>query len=911
MTMKKYIDANLGTDMIVETGGTFELDDAPVNQHTFLKVQENCNFKVLENGKIKFGEYAEIFLERAGSTGTGGIMYLYPNSRIEHENMAEIQIKDYAILNDCGPIITGSGVFCILKHPNGTWNIGTQYCNPSLVRTFTNGEFAVIAGGPGAVNVASGCKIVFDGPGSFLKCEPGSIINFGQNAFLEFRNGAYIEANGCTFTNLNTGEGWNGIVLDGAGSQSVIQNCTFNNATKSIYITNSTCNISGNIFNAYNTTHGYGIEAINVNNITIQYNTFNAMQNSAYEGIRFFNYEADGLPGGGGVPVYSLNIVGNIFNGGTHPIEFLCVTAAQLPFYVAYNTFNPVPGGTYDNYGVFAYNITGDFKHNTFNLYNSTYLHHKTLTLQYCNLNIYNNNLKSGYQTIWTNNGTILQMSPIQNSNGQWVWVGGYNQVRSDVSNNIEIRGNSNPIISPNGRNCFTVNTQPNYNLYGYLCLGPKPYRANDNYWSPSPSSSSFNIDCNGNPVSVTYTPNLTSCPVIDPDEYVDSYIYDLGNGIFDTVFVTSDGGEGGSYPGNVNKTSNNANILYFEAIQKRKQKDYSGAINKCKEILNSFDTSSYFNSALSELYLNYLESDTSGNQTITNGLFSNLKTYIEQKMQQYPNNSQFVERAYKYHLMCLVKTKNYSEAIAGYENIMNNHPDPIVRLNASWDRSAVVFMMGESGSRQGGTAKLQGSFLGGSENDNSIKSNKSRNTKLLDKNPAHRIAKDIFREQKEQSEQTEKNFTDEQLNNEDVSTVVYTKEEKQMLERRIENYNPTDKKDFMEKLSKDIKLIEQINTAKNTKKINANVPRSFKLHQNYPNPFNPTTTIKYEIPKDAEITIKVYDLLGREVFSINEYKKAGSYEVKFDGANLASGMYLYSFETNGYKDTKKMVLLK
>ncbi|HRJ86840.1 MAG TPA: T9SS type A sorting domain-containing protein, partial [Ignavibacteria bacterium] len=336
---------------------------------------------------------------------------------------------------------------------------------------------------------------------------------------------------------------------------------------------------------------------------------------------------------------------------------------------------------------------------------------------------------------------------------------------------------------------------------------------------------------------------------------------------------------------------------------QKRKQRDYAGAINKCKELINEHDTSSYFNSAMSELYLNYLESDTSGNQTITNGLFNNLKTYIEQKMQQYPNNTQFVERAYKYHLMCLVKTKSYTEAIAGYENIMNNHPDPIVRLNASWDRSAVVFMMGQ----------------GGSENDNSIKSSKSRNTKLLNKNPAHRIAKDIFREQKVQSEQIEKNITDEQLNNEDISTVVYTKEEKQMLERRIENYNPTDKKDFMEKLSKDIKLIEQINTAKNTKKTNSNVPRSFKLHQNYPNPFNPTTTIKYEIPKDAEITIKVYDLLGREVFSINEYKKAGSYEVKFDGANLASGMYLYSLEVSdpstgsgrGYMDTKKMVLLK
>jgi hypothetical protein len=56
---------------------------------------------------------------------------------------------------------------------------------------------------------------------------------------------------------------------------------------------------------------------------------------------------------------------------------------------------------------------------------------------------------------------------------------------------------------------------------------------------------------------------------------------------------------------------------------------------------------------------------------------------------------------------------------------------------------------------------------------------------------------------------------------------------------------------------------------------------------------------------------MKIYDILGREVFSRNEFKKAGSYELKFDGTNFASGVYFYSFEANGFKDTKKMVLIK
>ena len=319
-----------------------------------------------------------------------------------------------------------------------------------------------------------------------------------------------------------------------------------------------------------------------------------------------------------------------------------------------------------------------------------------------------------------------------------------------------------------------------------------------------------------------------------------------------------------------------------------------------------------YFNSALSELYLNYLNTDTSGNQTITNGIFNGLKTYLEQKMQQYQNNAQFVERAYKYLLMCLVKTNAYSEAVAGYENIMNNHPDPVVRLNASWDRSAVVFMMGQGGgSRKGGTSKLQSSFSRAEENGLSNLNSKSSNKKLLDRNPAHKIAEDVFNNQKRESDRLDKIAETNGIDNVDPNTSRYTKEEKQAFERRIERYNPTDKKEFMEKLSKDVKVMDEINKTKTNKKTLNNLPKTYKLYQNYPNPFNPTTSIKYEIPKNAEITIKIYDLLGKEVFSLNEYKQAGSYEVKFDGSNLASGMYFYSLEANGFKDVKKMVLLK
>src|SRR4030095_4022622 len=75
---------------------------------------------------------------------------------------------------------------------------------------------------------------------------------------------------------------------------------------------------------------------------------------------------------------------------------------------------------------------------------------------------------------------------------------------------------------------------------------------------------------------------------------------------------------------------------------------------------------------------------------------------------------------------------------------------------------------------------------------------------------------------------------------------------------------------------------------------ISSEVPQNFILHQNYPNPFNPQTTIKFDIPKDNFVLIKIYDILGREVFKQDEFKKAGSYEIKFDGSNFASGIYFY-----------------
>jgi subtilisin-like proprotein convertase family protein len=103
-----------------------------------------------------------------------------------------------------------------------------------------------------------------------------------------------------------------------------------------------------------------------------------------------------------------------------------------------------------------------------------------------------------------------------------------------------------------------------------------------------------------------------------------------------------------------------------------------------------------------------------------------------------------------------------------------------------------------------------------------------------------------------------------------------------------------------------------RFNNLVNVEPVSGNIPGKFILYQNYPNPFNPVTNIKFDIPKDEYVAITIFDMLGRETSNlINEFKKAGSYSVRFDGANLSSGTYFYRINAGSFVDTKKMVLIK
>jgi hypothetical protein len=101
-------------------------------------------------------------------------------------------------------------------------------------------------------------------------------------------------------------------------------------------------------------------------------------------------------------------------------------------------------------------------------------------------------------------------------------------------------------------------------------------------------------------------------------------------------------------------------------------------------------------------------------------------------------------------------------------------------------------------------------------------------------------------------------------------------------------------------------------NGGNSVKQLPGNVPAQFTLNQNYPNPFNPTTMIDYSVPVKGFVSLKIYNILGQEVATIfSGVQPAGNYSATFDGSRLASGVYMYSLQSEGVSITKKLVLMK
>ncbi|HEY6436973.1 MAG TPA: T9SS type A sorting domain-containing protein, partial [Ignavibacteriaceae bacterium] len=93
---------------------------------------------------------------------------------------------------------------------------------------------------------------------------------------------------------------------------------------------------------------------------------------------------------------------------------------------------------------------------------------------------------------------------------------------------------------------------------------------------------------------------------------------------------------------------------------------------------------------------------------------------------------------------------------------------------------------------------------------------------------------------------------------------------------------------------------------------VEGSIPSEYTLQQNYPNPFNPATTISYSIPAESQVSLVIYDIMGRQVsVLVNGKQSAGSYNIQFDASSIASGTYFYKLTADEFISVKKMVFLK
>ncbi|HQY53306.1 MAG TPA: T9SS type A sorting domain-containing protein [Ignavibacteria bacterium] len=727
----------------------------------------------------------------------------------------------------------------------------------------------------------SNSSIIFENGGRFRTFETGTpkTITMGENSYIDVKTGASINLNNTLFQTTNSSVKWKGIKLTDSYLDT-ISNCTFKNTDTCVNLYNSDkCFartkkiITGskfedgvvklrNVFNALISNDSFYTSDNNLYQLIVS----NSVHSNDYSMIECDEEEESSSQ-------FNLNIAGNHFSGGAVQMYLNCLASEQTPFFIFGNVFEGTGSST--GIGLVANKISGDFRYNSF--LNDDYI--TAVNLLQSNLNFYENStMKSGTNTtLIVNSSSSARLAPLY-SGGNYYWYGGYNKLTSTNGHNLYVIGTSS-IFLDKGGNCLTLSNSNYKHIKTQLTGSCNSHgiSASDNYLSSIPPL--YELECNSSSVPLLYQPYRSSCPG-SKSEPIDYDIIDRGDGIIDSAAIT----DGGDF---INGDGEDED-MFGQALIMKRSKNYNGSSELLKTIIDEYDTSGFLVSSLDELYSNYQNIDTIFLQSNTDLLYAELKSYLESKISQHENNFSFVDKAYSYYLMCLIKIREYNEAITGYENIMSNHPEPERRLLASWDRSAVTLILNGSGQ---GNDNL--SVENGDEMTFEASFEKTFEKTLKDK-PAHSIARSSFKELKSSNEKY----------------YPANNKEKQ-LELKIIRYNPSSHSELDKKITEDMNFLLGIKNSDNFENKSL-VIDNFKLYQNYPNPFNPKTVISYELRVTGFAKLKVYDVLGNEVATlVNEKQSAGSYSMEFDGSGFASGVYFYKLEAGEFAETKRMILLK
>jgi tetratricopeptide (TPR) repeat protein len=568
---------------------------------------------------------------------------------------------------------------------------------------------------------------------------------------------------------------------------------------------------------------------------------------------------------------------------------------------------------------LFLSNIQGGaIKSNSFSGFGSS------ITALTSSLDVYDNTISStGTYGIEALSGTELKMSYA----GGYL-VGGKNNITNSDSSSYNIYLEDSYFLMNEGENIFDVGYN-GYHLYGWF---PDSYDGNYNETENcfkvagsvvDPPEHYVTLGEQGNQITdFEFTPYLTGCTQEGGE---DMMVINLGDGIYDTV-ETIGQGQGGSPVGQRHAFDSRRHAcdlqfqililspktIYDSISITMRFRNYANVKSLCLQLLNSYPDSMQSLGALSKLYLAVSKTDTT-----TQGL-TDLKTFYENLILNHQSNISLVKRCNYYVQKCKVLLKQYSSALSGFQQIINQNPASYEGLVARWDYMATSLLMQGQGGSERETSNVKRQMWSIIQSDKFNEFDKSDKFGDDDKSP-------FTREERKQIKSAVNSALD----------ISYTKEKKReeiltdlsrkgdvtasrqlkvlkSLEQTVKTEKPKNISEHLKIVSGDIqKVFVNPNAGKNTNTVF--IPQTFNLSQNYPNPFNPVTKISYDIPKNSMVKLIIYDILGREVKRLvnNEFKQPGRYIVEFNGTNLASGVYFYRLESGDFIQAKKMVLVK
>jgi hypothetical protein len=794
--------------------------------------------------------------------------------------------------------------FGALKHLESNFikmNLKIKYQGANTIANsdylfFTESEFRILDGITYNINSPNQFMVI-SGGGKFITGN-SSIINIPEDFYFYINGFSTIDFNGTTFQPINPNSYWSNIGIEYPRNVN-INNCTFKNAIDPVniwYGRNNPCVIQNNcIFDNY--VHN-AISLTYTNNVVISDSYFSTefsdpqVDNSVAISIaQSSNSENDNNDSPG---TYWTYIIHNSFNNGISHIIASSLGDNLLPIYIDNNTFEEGLSNIYlwSNYGKIL-NNTGSIQ----NTYNNISFSPKNIELIQSSIDLFQNTFKGKYNNIVTYAGTEIDLEPGRTDNGQFFWKAGKNNLTAVNSTehkfNIlsDILSGRGEIYTDYGKNVFTNDGSGIAQIFAYLknmnCL-TDVYNTRCNDWTLYNNEPVLDIR-DENSCNIQYNwQEPTGCDF--DNQILDRLITDRGNGIFDTILVTSSN--------NVPPPTDDI-TLYSTGLKNQILKNYTTAILNFKGLINTYANSKYLTKSIYNIYGCYLSSDTNRNQGWRNIIFGDLKNYLENKIQQYQNNDEFVELSFDFLLKCKIKTKNYQQAMDGYQFIAENSPSATERLMASINYIDVEGLLQGSGGGQ--KYKFEDEL---SSDRNGI--------------PIKDILLASYKSTKKSNEKKEKSDLQNSLDAAQTKELQQKthKQEKVLENRALENISISSgltKKERRERIQKDLMLLSQRSeTAEKIIKKNNIEPLKYELSQNYPNPFNPITNIKYQIQKTGLVTLKIYDITGREIKTlVNEIKNPGSYIVSFNGTEFASGVYFYRIQAGDFVQVKKMILVK